>query len=238
MHAQELVVKHAMGLCKRRRGGKVVDENPEGLRLRDLCKTFASKVMDKKAKSRFLEFEELSIQTYNCKPIKLTTPNDTRVSGVYLMFASLLRCKSLCQVLSSNTKNGDAYKDCWIKSDDWKLMAEFESILSFSHQLAMVSQTQDPGEIAFTWYEVSMFKYSLLQKRKKIKVIDCFSSWSPNKTLEELPRATLTYEQLQPTTKDFINRLLSELDNYFPTPDSDQIIAMNLHPIMVQNGFR
>ena len=59
MHAQELVVTHALGLrTRRKRGFGVVDEFESGKLLRDAVKKLVSKIMDKKAKSRFVKYKE------------------------------------------------------------------------------------------------------------------------------------------------------------------------------------
>jgi hypothetical protein len=61
MHAQELTLKHALGLDTRRAGGQVSDSFPAGKDLRDVCKALASKIMDKKSKGRLVEYEKLSM---------------------------------------------------------------------------------------------------------------------------------------------------------------------------------
>jgi hypothetical protein len=40
----------------RRKGGQLTDSFPAGCELRDVCKSFATKIMDKKAKGRYLEY--------------------------------------------------------------------------------------------------------------------------------------------------------------------------------------
>jgi hypothetical protein len=237
MHAQELVLKHALGLVTRRKGGQLTDSFPAGCELRDVCKSFATKIMDKKAKGRYLEYEQMSLQTYKVKPVKLKTPNDTRVSGVYSLFSSLLRSKSLCQVLVGASKYLDVYRQCIISNDDWKLIAEFESIMSLTHHLAMVSQSQEAGEIAFSWYEVAMCRYLLKSKTRKFKVIDCTHSWSPDTPFENIPTVRMGYNELTTTSQEFIDRLINEFQRYFPAPDSDQLVAMHLHPVIQKNCF-
>ena len=156
MHAQELVLKHALGLANRSKGKVLIDSFEPGKKLRDTCKKFASLIMDKKTKGRFLEYEGLSMKTYKVKPIKLKLPGDTRVSGVYSLYESLLRAESLLQVLVGASQYTHVYSTCIIDNESWQLIAEFESVMSLTHHLAMVSQSEEPGEIAFSWFEVSM----------------------------------------------------------------------------------
>jgi hypothetical protein len=92
MHAQELVVTHALGLrTRRKRGVGVVDEFESGKLLRDSVKILVSKIMDKKAKSRFVKYKDYCKRTLSMDVIKLLIPNETRVSGVFTMYESLLR---------------------------------------------------------------------------------------------------------------------------------------------------
>jgi hypothetical protein len=51
----------------------------------------------------------------------------------------------------------------------------------------MVSQSQEAGEIAFSWYEVAMYRYLLKSKTRKFKVIDFTHSWSPDTPSESIP---------------------------------------------------
>jgi hypothetical protein len=50
MHAQELVVVHALGLKKRTLDKAIIDKFPEGLHLRNKAKILVSKLMNKKQK--------------------------------------------------------------------------------------------------------------------------------------------------------------------------------------------
>ena len=237
MHAQELVVKHALGLATRKSGGKVVDSFPPGKELRDNCKALASKVMDKKAKGRYLEHEELSMKTWNVKPIKLKTPNETRVSGFYILMVSLLRAKCLIQVLMGESNYTSIYKSCIIGNEEWRLIAEFEAILSNMHHLAMASQGNETGEIAFSWFEVSMCLLTLKSKKRKYSVVHTAQSWSPDTQMEQLPTIKLVYDQLTTSSQELIDRLIIEFARYFPGPDSDQLLAMHLHPVTQKNTF-
>ena len=238
MHAVELVLKHAFGLVERRSGGEVTDSFVQGKELRDRCKALASKVMDKKAKARFAEYEALSMETWSVKPIKLKTPNKTRVSGDYILIVSMLRAKSLLQVLVGQSKHTQAYKDCILGSDDWKLIAEFQAVMSHIHHLAMTSQGNEPGEIAFSWFELSMCWLTYKSRdKKKYNVVDCTQSWSPNTLLEELPTIKKSYLDLTTVAQEFVNRLDIEFGKYFPGPDSDQLVAMHLHPVVQRNTF-
>jgi hypothetical protein len=237
MHTTELVMKHAIGLSTRRAGGQVCDSFAPGKDLRDVCKGLAAKVMDKKAKGRFLEYEDLGKKTWGVSPIKLKVPNETRVGGVYILMVSLLRAKNLLQVLMGASNYQDVYKTCMISNDDWKLMAEFEAIISHVHHLAVACQGNETGEIAFSWFEVSMCLQALKSRTRKYNVVDVSKSWAPNCQLSDLPTQKLDYAHLSSVAQNFIDRLVSEFAFYFPGPDSDQLVAMHLHPVTQKNTF-
>jgi hypothetical protein len=238
MHAVELVLKHSLGLIDRRKDGVISDSFQEGKDLRDLCRDLASKVMDKKAKGRFHEFEQLSMKTFQVKPIKLKTPNATRVAGDYILLVSLLRAKSLLQVLMGESSYTAVYKNYIIASEQWKTIAEFEAVMSHIHHLAMTSQGNEPGEIAFSWFELSMCWMTYKDKtHKRYNVVDVTQSWSPDTAFEKLPTVKMDYNMMSPLSQEFITRLNHEFGNYFPCPDTDQLIAMNLHPVVQRNTF-
>lgn len=238
MHAVELVLKHSLGLVDRKAGGVIIDSFPEGKDLRNLCRDLASKVMDKKAKGRFHEFQQLSMKTFNVQPIKIKCPNVTRVAGDYILIQSLIRVKSLLQVLMGESTYTSVYKDYMIGSDQWKIIAEFEAIMSHIHHLAMTSQGNEPGEIAFSWFELSMCWIRYKDKTKqKYNVVDVTQSWSPDTAFDKLPTVKMGYTMMSPLGQKFINRLIHEFGKYFPCPDSDQLIAMNLHPVIQKNTF-
>lgn len=44
--------------------------------------------------------------------------------------------------------------------------------------------------------------------------------------------------ELMEETQFLIERLVNEFNKYFPHPDSDQLLMMMFHPIMVHSGFR
>ena len=99
MHAQELVLKHALGLATRKKGGEVVDSFEVGKNLRDKAKALGSKIMDKKAKGRRKEYSEIAKDTYGTELNNILLLNYTWVSGVHMIFESLLRAKSLISLL-------------------------------------------------------------------------------------------------------------------------------------------
>ena len=94
LHTQELVLKHAVGLATRssvKKGG-VYDKFEEGLSLKKKVKLLLSAVMNKKSKGRWKEFEKVARRDKETIP-KFIIPNETRCSGIFMMFQSALRGK-------------------------------------------------------------------------------------------------------------------------------------------------
>lgn len=239
MHSQELCIKHGLGLTVRKKNRQVVDSFPEGKRIRDVAKAFASKVMDKKAKGRFLEYDSIARRTYDKPALKLCIPNDTRVSGCYIMFVSLLRAKNLIHLVEGRSMYSDVYRPHLLSLHDWQTMAEFEAILRSTNLLALQSQMDNPGEIAFSYFNVAACR-SRLQAHQRVpwEVIDTTKSWDCNAKRDDIPKIPVYKKDMTETSKKLIDRLVAEFDTYFPNPDSDQQRAMKLHPLMDFSGFR
>lgn len=239
MHTQELCLRHAIGVSVRTRGKAIVDEFKEGKQLRDKAKALAASVMNKKSKKIFHEISEVAESTWNVKALKLVVPNETRVSGCYAMFVSLVRAKPLLFLVRDNlsSKYRDAFEKVMLNKESFQLMAEFVEVMKTTNILSMKVQKDEPGELAFAWYEVALARNTLSDEDNRFEVIDVGSTWKPDTPLPQLPRAKLKRSMLHPTTQTFIDRLLTEFKTYFPKPDSDQLVAMKLHPLMVWAGF-
>ena len=123
-----------------------------------------------------------------------------------------------------------------LSREDWLKIAQFKAVTLTMHVLSQTTQSQIPGEIAYSWYYEAEF-HACLSTNKKIKFIDTSNSYPCTMPRDKLPLAELEIVKLQQETRQLIVRLLKELDHYFKKPDSDQMISMNLHPIMHWSGF-
>jgi len=155
-----------------------------------------------------------------------------------MLLSSVLRAKSLLQLLAGKTKFYDVYQNYFLKDEHWPLIAEFHGIMNHTNHLAKFSQTEEPGEIAFSWFEVSCCRELLSNKEQTFKVVDVTWSWAPNTLFNDIKTAHLPYEELDPISRKLVDRLIDEIDKYFPTLDSDQLIAMKLHPVMQTIGMQ
>ena len=68
-------------------------------------------------------------------------------------------------------------------------------------------------------------------------MIDKMKKWSPNTPREQFPMVEIKKMDLMSTTQELIKRLLVEFERYFPSPDGDSCVALQLHPVIVSMGF-
>ena len=241
MHAQELALKHAFGLVKRKKKNVPVDWFEPGERITKKCKKLISEIMNKKSKRRWQEFKDIGKKYQKAAPIKLVKLADTRVSGCFLMFQSLLRCKCLIDMLPTKAceSHYKIYQPHIPSKDEWIFISEVEAVLQITNELAMKSQMEGFGEISYSWMNVAMAKYKLQNDKLPLRCVAISSSiWAPNMTANNLERIDIPRESLSEDTKKFIARLIENLDDYFLGPDDDQLVSMKLHPLIQASGFR
>lgn len=237
MHTQELVLKHAIGLRTRSENTVIVDQFPEGLHLVTKIRKIHAKIMDKKKKHRYVEYQNHNWEFLASESVKLIIPNDTRVSGNHAMLESSLRSKRAIDLFTRNYTKTDVFKpDALISTEEWLQVAEIESVMRGTNILAFVVQTHTTVEYTMTWYSVA-FCRAKLKSNQIYKVYDTSKMWKPDTLPKHIPQVKLRRNALHDTTKKFIKRLIDELDTYFPKPDNDMLVAMKLNPLMVWTGF-
>jgi hypothetical protein len=237
MHAQELVLKHALGLATRKgRGGEPDDEFASGKNLRDRVKAWLSRVMDKKSKSRFNKYKQYCKSRLGVDVIRFALPNETRVAGVYLMYASALRSRKTLMQYCNNSAEAMQYDALKLTELEWIQLSETYAVLSIAHKLAMVSQQESADSNCFSYFQVVNAQYAIC-KHPDINVPDMSVFWDPDTELERIPTVNKTRDTLSKDTTELMSRFEKEFKRYFPKPDSDQIAMMVFHPVMVWMGF-
>jgi hypothetical protein len=237
MHAQELVVKHALGLNPRKgRGGQPNDEFASGVELRDRVKTWLSRIMDKKSKTRFNKYKDFCKSRLGVDVIRFALPNDTRVGGVSLMYESALRSRKTLIQYCNNSAEAMQYDGLKLTELEWIRLAESYAILSIAHSLAMLSQQESADSNCFSYFQVASARYAIC-KQPTIKVFDMSVLWDPVTELDKIPTTKKGRDKLSAETNELVKRFDDEFKRYFPKPDSDQLVMMVLHPVMVWMGF-
>lgn len=247
MHQCELITKHATGQAVRRHNRVEVDSFPECEALRLKAKKFCSWLINKKSKSRLRAYNEFTSIGGKSKPIKLTVPNDTRVSGVMTMYQNLLR--SYCDLtyyLEDECCPNDL-KQLALSSDEWQQISEIEAVLRSTKILSFNLQTNFPGAISVAPLMICYAKHCICQtieRNELASIVDVRnhrsrrnSDWSSgDKTFHELPKYKQPLTQCSPIANRLAQRLVNEYDCYFKEIDDDTKIAMMCNPLMAYHG--
>lgn len=236
MHAQELVVVHALGLRTRTKKGDK-DEFKEGKDLRDATRLLLSTIMNKKSKQRYERYGAFCKEQYRCDTVKLVVPNETRVSGVFAMYQSAIRSKKLIHSFTTRSADKDVFKEMVLTDNQWQHIAETYAILQTTNILAMTSQEDSIDSNCFSYFQVANARH-LLRNNFTFNVVDLSEHWTTDTDVRKIPCIQKTKNMLLPSSSKLIDRLVNEFDRYFPEPDSDQLMMMVLHPVMVWSGFK
>jgi hypothetical protein len=236
MHAQELVVTHALGLRKRSKNNVIIDKFEESLALKEKVKALVSKIMNKKQKHIFKKYTDYCKQLFNYNVIKLEIPNDTRVSGVFRMYDTLLRSKHAIVNYCTYGNDKRLFNDLMLSDDEWQMVAETHAVLKITNLLAMSSQTQSVDQNCMSFFNVHTARY-LLTTKEQFRVVQLKRINSPTTLMKDNKYDNCKTTGLLDFTNQLINRFHIEFDNYFKEPDSDQILMMVFHPLMMRAGF-
>ena len=195
--------------------------------------------MNKKSKKRWKEFIKLARYSNEHIP-RLIVPNETRVSGGYMMFQSAVRAKCVLIFMHSRSEWAEQYKKLMLSADEWNLVAEFESVMKYTHELAMKCQTNHPGEMAYGWLNVCGVREKLKDDLgDHFKVVDVNGKPYPAfRPRNQLIMTAKRRSELHKSTQEFLDRLVVNMGIYFPKADDDQLIGMNLHLLFHWSGFK
>jgi hypothetical protein len=76
-----------------------------------------------------------------------------------------------------------------------------------------------------------------IKTSSEFKVFNLFAQLSPTKETWGIRTQNLLKIDILPQSRELINRLVKEIDHYFPKPDSDQILMMIFNPVLHWSGF-
>jgi hypothetical protein len=173
----------------------------------------------------------------HCNAPKLELPNDTRISGVHRMNQSALCSKKMIVLFVGNSKDSVKFQDSNLSPTEWHQIAETELLLRNMDILAMSSKQEGCTSNVFSYYYVARAR-TCIAKFKFLDVYDLDKSWSPDTPTDRIPLKRVPRESLLEKTKVLIDCFDSKFENYLPYPDTDQILMMMLHPVMLWSGFR
>lgn len=237
MHAQELVVVHALGLRQRMKGGLPHDEFEESKALRDKTRTLLNTIMNKKVKQRYDRYVLYCQEVFKMDVIKLLVPNETRVSGVFTMYQSAIRSRKLINQYCTRSSDANVFTKLLLDDADWVFIAETYAILQNTNLLAMTTQQDNIDSNCFSYLQVAKARY-LLKTNDTYNVVDLTDHWTPDTDISKIPIVSKLTTSMLPSSQKLLTRLVTEFDKYFVEPDSDQIMMMVMHPIMVWSKFK
>ena len=95
------------------------------------------------------------------QPLKLETPNDTRVAGTMMMYQSMLR--SYCDLCYSMWSSDalQSLKNTYPMTDEWDTMRETDTMLWSTQVLSLNLQTKTPAAVAVSSLLVSFAQLKL-----------------------------------------------------------------------------
>lgn len=122
MHSVELIMKHALGRVPRKKNY---------CRLFSCCRSVAaegveynSNIIQQEKKHLWMEYSKVGEEKYGEKPNKIDAPNETRISGTFLMYRNVLRSKYLLDYFL-RYKEQDNNKICdMLTHNEWVMLAE------------------------------------------------------------------------------------------------------------------
>jgi hypothetical protein len=137
----------------------------------------------------------------------------------------------------NNCKDRSKFEDFVLTDGEWQFMAECEALLRTADLFAMSSQRDDVTSNVFAYFNVARTRAGISRIRE-LRVFNLAESWTPKTEIQHIQKVTIKKEDLMEDTQTLIQRLVKEYDYYFPAPDSDQLLMMAFHPVMVWSGFR
>jgi hypothetical protein len=192
--------------------------------------------MTKKKKYRFKAYHDYCI-TLGMNVRRLELPNETRVSGIFLMYESLLRSRKSLMLFCSNSNESNKYADLLLTENEWVQVAETYALLKVTNTLAMTSQKEGVNANTLSYYHVAMAR-NKIDIVTKLSVVDLNQTWLPDIDATKIPVISKELNELLPETNELINRFKKEFRHYFPQPDGDQVMMMVFNPLMVWSGFK
>ena len=95
------------------------------------------------------------------------------------------------------------YQPLELLREDWLKIAQFEVVMLNMHVPSQKTQSQIPGEIAYSWYYI-VECHVHLRTNKKIKFVDTLKSYPFTMPRDKLLMAELEIVKLQQQTRQLI----------------------------------
>jgi hypothetical protein len=100
----------------------------------------------------------------------------------------------------------------------------------------MQSQQDSADSNCFSYFQVATTRYAIC-KQPIITMLDMSNMWDPCTEISKLPMMKKERRNLSDKTVGLIEQLDKGFNRYFWKPDSNQLIMMVFHLVMVWMGF-
>ena len=148
MHKCELITKHTTGQVTRKLSKQVDDSFPEMELFRTKIRKFVTWIMDTNQKSKYKQYVNFVHALMSGKqPLKLETPNDTRVSHAIRMYHMLRSYWDLLYYMCS-ADTLQHLKNIYPMPNEWDTVR----VLWLTHLLLMNLQTNTPAAVSTHLY--------------------------------------------------------------------------------------
>ena len=176
-------------------------------------------------------------------PKMIPLPNDTRVSGQFLLVQGSLCCMNGLRLYALKTASFEPKN---LSRQEWKQVAEFEAVMAVGHLLGFDSQSDRPEVAAEMPLRLSLLK-THYEEEDEWEVVDVTKDWRANASLDELPRLKMTTSEekaeedslplMSEASRALVKRFVASYAEYFGEINSDRLLAMLVHPLLGTQGF-
>jgi hypothetical protein len=228
MHTGNLILEHALGLRPRLRS-KEPDVYVEGAKMCKDVHTALSIIMNKRNKKIFEDYTKICKDTFQSKSVRFMLPNETRVSGKYIMIQSLLRQHRAFVHFTTDHASPHKTKFSAIRFEerDWIYIQEMEGIMSGMGVVTLGTQTDQPCYISYCWYQVQYVR-STAERGEGFSLMNLKKTWAPDTPLHMIPVEYRKRQDLLPESIIFLKRIVRECDFYLKEPDGDMRLSIFL----------
>ena len=259
MHRLELMMEHALGIKTRSSNGQIVDSNQDAERVRMYVNSFIQLIMDGRSKHFKEHVELMRSQGRNCIVFKV--PSATRVSGVHSMYQCMVKSRWNLEYLYRSEGRPKWVDKGVLTNDQFKEIAQMESVLSHAAGLSMLVQADQWGSLAHT--TLRSLRVHVIYHTKTLWDVarvdmhqNTTNQWngscnfplrplsprisvaqSERPTTNEVQLAKVKYEDLMATPRDLIKRMQKESSQYCYKVTERQLLALACHPLAATLGI-
>ena len=155
---------------------------------------------------------------------------------------ALLRNKKMMDLYAKTAQKSDPkFAKRYPSEDKWKLLAQYEGILTNIKRVSMQLQTDDPGSNSASLLEIYTAFYHAQRMRMEGEECgvgrlrtDTEDFWDASLTMDDLDgkRDLIAYKDLEPGARLLVRRIIQEYRHYLFNRDPDALKAVCANPLL------